>query len=956
MLLRLFEAFLEAAPQLVLQIYILCVLGTTEGAALGELSFPYTVIYKLIYVFKLICILSTHLYVTVVLQVAGLLSSWLAITSTLVTYHKSLRLSQPKKSKLRLPGLATMFFWRLFTVASRVMALALFASVFQMAIFGVVGGHWILMLIWMIMLETDYCKLIDGSGKEHSAPLLEFLFRIVGAFIHIFCFFNLIEGHTRLRCATYYAIVYLENAAMVLTWYFVASKETTTTWYFIPALLIVLLGFWFGIMFQILYYKWYHPNNISVLHVRKRIRWCIPCSDLYMCKEETEDPDKAAAYERVLNHKSEVPLQTSTPAPSTYSYPSPHKQNTPIQTSTPAPSVYSYNSPERPVQMVQPQPPRNHHPPSRQGSRATSQSMNNNRVNRAPVVKRMPVQHKPTPSPIHGPYHTPYASKPMKPKPFSPPQYEPPSPIKTLVSAPPRMEAEESTEEPLPQSARASMAHEVPINYGVPAEKSRLSSGQTTTSDDVTMSSSEDLISQPTAKVVNPRLAQGKKPGVVPIKRATFPQAKQSPTRAPPKPLKVSIGKLPASSQDESSSSGSYSESETDTDEGEFSPGQPIVRSHSVTFGPPPEGPNSRTDEVISNPTKKKHRPPTPRDMSGGRPRSPRDMSGGRPRSPRDMSSGRPRSPRDMSSGRPRSPRDMSSGRPRSPRDMSSGRPRSPRDMSSGRPRSPRDMSSGRPRSPRDMSSGRPRSSRDMSSGRPRSPRDMSSGRPRSPRDMSQGRPRSPRDLSEGRPRSPKDMSQGRPRSPRDMSQGRPKSPQEMTSRPRSPREISGAPYPRIPMHDPQSVFRPVPQRATAAPQQAPPPSLAYPAPQPMVPPTPAQHKQPRQRTPRHRNQPEATSSSRGHAQPSSGTRALPTRQAVQKGPPRKRPTPSKNIPPTTAHVHVPQAMAQVQRSHSGRGHHPQHLPQQGYGGRAPPQSHPPVRGDMGKPGNETTV
>ena len=103
-----------------------------------------------------------------------------------------------------------MLFWWLFTIATGVMALGLFGSVMGFTLFWAVIRHWVVMLVWMVMQQTEYCILVDNrSGMEHKSSLLEFGFRIVAAFIHIFCFFKLyIEGHTRLRCATYYIIVY----------------------------------------------------------------------------------------------------------------------------------------------------------------------------------------------------------------------------------------------------------------------------------------------------------------------------------------------------------------------------------------------------------------------------------------------------------------------------------------------------------------------------------------------------------------------------------------------------------------------------------------------------------------------------------------------------------------------------------------------------------------------------
>ncbi|CAG2184275.1 unnamed protein product, partial [Oppiella nova] len=100
-MLRLFECFMEAAPQLVLQIYIL---------AKGNDHSPDNW--------------------TVVAQIVAVLASLVSLSWSLVSYHRALRLSLPDKANMTWPGITVQFIWRFFSIASRVLALALFASEF----------------------------------------------------------------------------------------------------------------------------------------------------------------------------------------------------------------------------------------------------------------------------------------------------------------------------------------------------------------------------------------------------------------------------------------------------------------------------------------------------------------------------------------------------------------------------------------------------------------------------------------------------------------------------------------------------------------------------------------------------------------------------------------------------------------------------------------------------------
>ena len=224
-------------------------------------------------------------YLPVVVQVIGLVTSLISLASCLVSFQKSLRLSIPEKEKLKFSSMALIFMWRLFTITARVLAIAMFASYFKYWTFVAIGIHWIAMLIWVMRQDTQYCTVEDSEGRVKHNKCQEVCFRILTAFVQIFCFFNLLEGHTRLRCILFYGIVYAENAFFIMAWYIGASMKTSAGWYHLPTLIMVLVGFWFGIFFQVIYYKACHPNNSSVLNSQKRILWCIPYSHLSLTQE-----------------------------------------------------------------------------------------------------------------------------------------------------------------------------------------------------------------------------------------------------------------------------------------------------------------------------------------------------------------------------------------------------------------------------------------------------------------------------------------------------------------------------------------------------------------------------------------------------------------------------------------------------------------------------------------------
>lgn len=149
--------------------------------------------------------------------------------------------------------------WRTFTITARVIALALFASQYKWRVFAVIGGHWLLMTVWLVWQDTDFC----------TTRVEEVLFDCVMGAIHIFCFFNLKEGRTRYRALIFYVIMFAENTVLVAMWYIASGRDKT---YGIPAVCFVWGGFFIGIFIMLLYYRFLHPNG-----------------GIKLCKREDED-------------------------------------------------------------------------------------------------------------------------------------------------------------------------------------------------------------------------------------------------------------------------------------------------------------------------------------------------------------------------------------------------------------------------------------------------------------------------------------------------------------------------------------------------------------------------------------------------------------------------------------------------------------------------------------------
>ncbi len=234
------------------------------------------------------------------------------MTWSLVSFQTALRDSLPDKARMTTSGKVTMFIWRLFTIAARVTALALFASFYHWYVLVFAAAHFAVMLVWMARQNTVYCQLRvnkkDGTTEIHNNEFLEFCFRAMAAFVHIFCFINLLEGHSRLRCLAFYTLVYMENITLILLWYIPGSTTMQFSWYITPALIFVILGFIIGIFFQLAYYKCFHPNLFSPPHKEYVIQTCVPWKDLSMFNGLTLPGEVECVVE-----EEQEPLSNSTP-------------------------------------------------------------------------------------------------------------------------------------------------------------------------------------------------------------------------------------------------------------------------------------------------------------------------------------------------------------------------------------------------------------------------------------------------------------------------------------------------------------------------------------------------------------------------------------------------------------------------------------------------------------------
>ena len=251
-MLRLFEAFLESAPQLVFQLYVMA-----YHRRFNIESDWFTVI------------------------AAG--CSLVSLAWAIVAYTKALRDFMKDPASVSWIGVVLQILWRLFMVASRIVSLVLLAAEYGNWIFIAISLHWIIMTTWIVFQKTEFCS--DSNGVKH--PIHEFLFSVVIGFIYIFSFFNMKDGITRVRLISYYCIILVENTVCVVLWYPARHYYGNLEY---PMLVVVWGGFLLGSLCMICYYNFYHPSfAVKGICTRKKIHgddksvvasitWCCCCT------------------------------------------------------------------------------------------------------------------------------------------------------------------------------------------------------------------------------------------------------------------------------------------------------------------------------------------------------------------------------------------------------------------------------------------------------------------------------------------------------------------------------------------------------------------------------------------------------------------------------------------------------------------------------------------------------
>lgn len=248
-MLRLIHAFCEAAPMLLLQLYILVTIQKEEVTLLNP-EIP------------LQSLGSGHVAPVIVqqpseaqqhqlqtfkdLNIVSCTLSLFSVCWALASFSKNVRIQNVHRLVLTWLGVIFQFLWRLGTVISRVASLTVYASIYGQWVFMVITFHWISMFLWLISPKNVF-------HGERITRLRKIILAGLIAIVYVFAYINLQEVNHRQKMFIFYFVMFLENSLLVSLWTIGIWYNRPENWYMTP--IWILVSFISGLIFMFLYYR-----------------------------------------------------------------------------------------------------------------------------------------------------------------------------------------------------------------------------------------------------------------------------------------------------------------------------------------------------------------------------------------------------------------------------------------------------------------------------------------------------------------------------------------------------------------------------------------------------------------------------------------------------------------------------------------------------------------------------
>ena len=245
-LLRVFECFLEAAPQTLLQVSFLLKQYQDNTFKHGYDDYK---------------------------PIASVVSSFAGMALSLMTYQRNIRFVQEDKDNVSKIGSAFIFLWHFFVTISRILMLS--AMVYISWLWALISMtiHWIVMTFSLALLEEhDFCSsssAIRFNEFRIHETLCNFMFSAVLGLVYIFTYITPGEGSTRNRYLGFYLICLIENVVGAAIWHHFSK---IATWFTAAMTICCVVPYLLGCLCMVIYHQKFHPKHFTQLRVLPKRR------------------------------------------------------------------------------------------------------------------------------------------------------------------------------------------------------------------------------------------------------------------------------------------------------------------------------------------------------------------------------------------------------------------------------------------------------------------------------------------------------------------------------------------------------------------------------------------------------------------------------------------------------------------------------------------------------------
>ncbi|ESO87602.1 hypothetical protein LOTGIDRAFT_127530, partial [Lottia gigantea] len=163
------------------------------------------------------------------------------------SYRRKYKTCESDMLVITWPGSVFRLVWRISELGSRIISLALFASLYKYWIFLVISFHWITMCLCVC---TSVISSVSGTG------FYRIIKGMVAAYVYIFCFVNINRDNAAFRYTLFYIIMFFENATLCAVWMFMVPDVQTGYKYLL--IFITASSFFVSVVAMCIYYKFFH--------------------------------------------------------------------------------------------------------------------------------------------------------------------------------------------------------------------------------------------------------------------------------------------------------------------------------------------------------------------------------------------------------------------------------------------------------------------------------------------------------------------------------------------------------------------------------------------------------------------------------------------------------------------------------------------------------------------------